>query len=228
MAKDANNPLASIRAISTHNAYTSSIYGVGGTMNTTWIRYAQPIGRFLIRASLPINSLSTDNYAKSGLGDMNIFATYIVTRPTARNQFGIGPILTFPTATSSKLGAGKWQAGLAVVAYLPMSNALQMGLLATWQHSFAGDSDRPTVNISTIQPFFIWQLGRGAYLRSTATKVLDFAQDTYYSPLGLGFGQVLPVNKMVFNFFIEPQFTVWHSGKPVPKVQLWVGINTQF
>ena len=228
LAKQANNPLASTKSISVHNIYTTSMYVVDGSMNSAWLRYAQPIGKVLIRASMPFNTFETKGIDKSGLGDFNIFGTYILSEPTSPNQYGIGPILTIPTATSSKLGAGKWQIGAAIAAYFAKSHILQSGLLATYQHSFAGDSDRSKVNILTIQPFFMWQLGKGLYLRSTGINVLDFEKSNYIIPLGLGLGKIITVNKIVFNLFAEPQYTIWHKGDGMPKVQIFIGINTQF
>ena len=228
IASQANNPLASIKSISVHNVYTSSVYGMDGSMNTTWLRYAQPFGRILVRASMPINTVNVINTNKSGLGDFNVFGTYILTPPTATKQLGIGPILTIPTATSSLLGGGKWQIGAALAAYIATNPVLQCGLLATWQHSFAGSSHRNTVNLATIQPFFMWQLGKGLYLRSTAINVLDFENGNYLIPIGLGMGKIVKVNKVIFNIFAEPQFTVWHRGEGLPEIQYFIGINTQF
>ena len=228
LAKQANNPLASIKSVSVHNIYSPSIYASEGDLNTTWLRYAQPIGRILIRASMPINTVSMGSIDKSGLGDFNVFGTYVLTDPTAYNQFGIGPILTIPTGTSSVLGSGKWQIGAAFAAYMSRNPILQLGLLATWQFSFAGKSSRNDVHAATIQPFFMWQLGKGIYMRSSAINLLDFENGHYLVPMGLGIGKIVKVSRLVFNFFVEPQFTVWHKGSGLPKTQLFIGINTQF
>lgn len=228
LAKQANNPLASIKSVSVHNVYTPTIYGTDATMNAFWIRYAQPIKRILIRASLPVNTLSSEGMHKSGLGDFNIFGTYILSSPTSPNQVGIGPILTIPTATSHSLGAGKWQIGGALAAYFANNPIFQAGLLATWQHSFAGDDDRNKVQIATVQPFFMWQLGKGVYLRSTAISLFDLENGNYAVPLGIGIGKIIRVSKLVFNLFAEPQFTIWHQGDAMPETQYFVGINTQF
>lgn len=228
VTKDANNPLASIKSFSMHEVYTPSIYGLEGTMNTFWLRYAQPIGRVLIRASLPVNSVDIGELNRSGLGDLNVFGTYILTPSTSANQVGVGPILTVPTATSSALGAGKWQIGAAFAGYFASSPVFQCGILATWQHSFAGDSDRNKVQIATIQPFLMWQLGKGVYLRSSGISMLDLENGNYVVPLGLGAGKVIKAGKFVFNLFAEPQFSVWYKGDNMPKVQCFFGINTQF
>ena len=271
-AADANNPLASIKSVSVHNIYTPVMYGSDNRANVVWKRYAQPIGRFLLRASLPVNtiafgksvqkntaksSVSGGNLMKSaregdavwmrestemmdqeateqvrrsvsGLGDFNVFLTYIATKPTAKFQFGFGPIFTFPTATDPLLGSGKWSAGLALVGYFGTNPKYQVGFLATWQHSFAGRKDRERVHAASIQPMFTWQLGNGLYMRSTGIIVLDFQNDNYFIPFGLGMGKVFNAGKLTFNLFVEPQFTTWHHGTSIPEVQLFCGINTQF
>ena len=226
--KDANNPLASIKAFSVHNIYSPSLYGIEGTANTAWLRYAQPIGKVLVRASLPINTVNVGTVNRSGLGDMNVFGTFILTDPSAHKQFGVGPIMTFPTATSSALGSGKWQAGAAVVGYFDANPIIQMGFLATWQHSFAGKSSRHTVHAASFQPFLMWQLGKGLYMRSTAITILDFGNKNYLVPIGLGMGKVISLGKAVCNLFAEPQFAAWSKGSGLPKTQIFVGINTQF
>ncbi len=228
ITKNANNPLASTKSISVHNIYSPSIYQSDGTMNTTWFRYAQPIGKVLIRASMPVNTFNLNLEDHSGLGDFNVFGTYILTQPTSPNQLGIGPILTIPTATSSALGSGKWQIGLAFAGYFASNDVIQCGILATWQHSFAGKKERNKVQVATIQPFFMWQLGKGYYLRSTAITVCDFENGNYLIPLGTGAGKIIKAGKIIFNIFAEPQFSVWHKGFGVPKTQIFIGINTQF
>ena len=228
VTKDANNPLASVKSFSIHNIYSPSVCAMEGSMNTAWLRYAQPLGRVLIRASLPINSFDVGGTDKSGLGDFNVFGACILTPSSSSNQVGIGPIFTFPTATSSALGSGKWQAGVALAAYFASNTVFQCGLLATWQHSFAGEGDRNKVQAASIQPFFMWQLGKGLYLRSSAINVLDLENGNYLVPLGVGMGKVVKVDKVVFNIFAEPQFAAWHKGYGMPETQLFIGVNTQF
>jgi hypothetical protein len=80
-------------------------------------------------------------------------------------------------------------AGLAAVAVAPQSWGL-IGDLVTWQHSFAGQSDRPTQNNLTTQPFFIYNPPQGVYLRSTAAWHFNLAGDSYVIPLGAGIGKV--------------------------------------
>ncbi len=169
----ANNPLASMYALNFQNFYSPSLYGVPDrSTNTFWVRTAIPIGRTLTRASLPLATRpETATTAQSGLGDFNIFTAYLlVSNPTT--SFGIGPLLVAPTATDDLLGQGKWQAGAAAVVF-KATRLIQVGGLVTWQGSFAGDDARESTSLLAVQPFAIWQLGGGTYLRSTGIWAFD-------------------------------------------------------
>jgi len=156
-----------------HNYYIGELTGSGENANQAWLRYAQPfsIGEtsWLLRASLPINSFPTppDGGTETGLGDLNAFAAYLFETENPALSFGLGPIVTAPTATKDLLGSEQWSAGFVNVLFDASSPKYQYGYLLTWQHSFAGESSRADVNIGAFQPFGVYQLGDGSYLRST-------------------------------------------------------------
>jgi len=225
----ANNPLASIKTFNLHNYYVPKLTGLPDeTSNTMWLRYAQPIGRFLVRASLPFPTVPAGRFSStSGLGDLNVFGTYLAVK-NAKTTIGVGPLIAMPTASNEALGSGKWQAGAALIAFQVVSPQLQLGGLITWQTSFAGDSDRSETNLMATQLFGIWQLGTGYYLRSSGIMAFNLRSGDYNVPFGMGVGKVLKSEKLVFNIFAEPQFTVLHNGPGQPKLQLFFGLNTQF
>ena len=231
-AKKANNPLADVKAFSLQNYYIPAIYeNADLKANTLLVRYAQPFasGKLLMHATLPLGTApsgyngSTPTYS-SGLGDLNFFATYTFSKPDAKTILGVGPQIVLPTATSDYLGAGKWQLGGAFVAFNASSATFQWGGLITFQASVAGDEDRAETSILIVQPFLMFQLGKGAYLRSTALWNFNLETDAYNVPLGMGAGHVAKSGKLVFNIFLEPQFTVLHEGTGQPALQLFGGI----
>jgi len=228
-AIQANNPLASIKTFNLHNYYVPNLSGMpDATSNTFWFRYAQPIGRFLVRASLPLSTVPMSGETnKAGLGDLNAFATYLAIK-NAKTTLGIGPLLAFPTASNAALGSGKWQAGLALIAFQVVSPQFQTGGLITWQMSYAGNADREQTNLMAVQIFGMWQLGGGTYLRSSGIMQFNLENGYYNVPFGLGLGKVLKTDKLIFNLFAEPQFTVLHYGDGQPQLQFFFGINTQF
>ena len=75
---------------------------------------------------------------------------------------------------------------------------------------------------------YVYQLGGGTYLRSTAVMSYNLQNDTYSVPVGLGIGQVIPTPKAVFNLFIEPQWSVADKGAGWGQWQVFIGLNTQF
>lgn len=78
------------------------------------------------------------------------------------------------------------------------------------------------------QPFYFWQLGKGTYMRGAPIWVFDLENDTYHVPMGLGIGKVVPTESAVYNFFIEPQFTVLSKGAGQPEFQIYMALNMQF
>ena len=228
-AAQANNPLAKMKAFNVHNYFVSDLTGpTDRTANTLWLRYAQPVGRVLIRASLPVPTVPQADSDLSGLGDFNIFGAYLLSDPDSPRQFGVGPLLVAPTATDAALGTGKWQAGAAAILFDASSPVVQWGGLVTWQGSFAGDDDRDSTSVAAVQPFAIWQLGKGLYLRSTPIWVYNLETNSYHMPFSLGIGKVVRVGDTVFNMFAEPQVTFLHRGNGQPSTQLFIGLNMQF
>lgn len=228
----ANNPLHPSLSVNFQNLYVDRYYGLDDVDgNNGLLRGSTPHKLFgkplLLRATLPI--VTTPDLppvgAKTDVGDLNLFD--IVLTKAGKFELGLGPQLTLPTAGRDETGTGKWQAGLAFLAMSPRHWGL-MGGLVTWQHSFAGDSDRRTQNNLQAQPLLIVNLPKGWYLRSTATWTWDLHEHTYFLPLGAGFGKVWKRPSAVWNLFVEPQWTLAHHGDGVPKFQIYAGLNLQF
>ncbi len=229
----ANNPLAQMRALSLQNSYIDSLTEIDRSANIFYLRYAQPVsafgGSWLMRLTVPYSDMPmVPGGRERGLGDINGFATYLVDTGNPAVSFGIGPMLVAPTASDDALGAGKWQVGLANVLFNGTSPRLQWGYLLTWQTDFAGDSDRSDVSFGAFQPFGMLQLKDGWYLRSTGTWTYDFEHDYYAVPIGLGVGKVFPRNGVVYNAFVEPQYSIATDGPGQPETQVFFGLNMQF
>lgn len=228
----ANNPLANMVAFNIQNYYYPELSGLDGqNANTFWLRYAQPLGRWLFRGSLPVSRVPTGiGTTTSGLGDLNAFFAYLINTGNPAKAFGIGPQISFPTASEDETGTGKYQAGFATVYFDGSSPQFQWGGLLTWQTDFAGDDDRSDTSLLALQPFYFWQLGNGLYLRGAPIMVFNLETNSYHVPLGLGIGKVIKSSsgKTVYNFFIEPQFTILDRGIGQPEFQIYMALNMQF
>ena len=226
----ANNPLASFTTVATQNYYVPNLTDSPDiTSNTFWLRYAKPVGNWIVRASLPVAQVPLSPTAsESGLGDLNAFAARIIDIGRPGVTFGVGPQLTLDTATEDATGTGKTQAGLAAVYFDGSSPTLQWGGLVTWQKDVAGSSNRADTELLAIQPFYFFQLGNGYYFRGAPTWVFNREADAYHVPVGAGIGRVVPTDKAVINMYIEPQYTVLSKGAGQPKLQILAGFNMQF
>ncbi|WP_157062522.1 hypothetical protein [Pseudoxanthomonas dokdonensis] len=233
-AAQANNPLANFTALNFHDYYIGELTAPEDkSANQFWVRFAKPFkigeSNWLLRASLPVNSspVGTNLSTVTGFGDINAFAAYLIDTGNPAVSFGIGPLVNAPSG-KDEVGSGKWSAGFANVLFNAESAKFQYGYLLTWQHSFAGDDDRANVNLGAFQPFAMYQLGNGAYLRSTGIMAYNFENDGYSVPLGLGIGKVIQTPGTVYNIFIEPQWSVADKGPGWPEWQVFVGFNMQF
>ncbi|MGK7923690.1 MAG: hypothetical protein AB4290_00300, partial [Spirulina sp.] len=230
---DANNPLANMTAVNFQNYYIGDLTGPARDANQFVLRLAQPVELFdttwLIRASIPVNTFPTASLdTKTGLGDINIFGAALIDTGNPALSVGVGPQITIPTATETNTGSDKWSVGIAHVLFDGRSPKFQWGYLLTYQHSFAGNPDRATVNGGAFQPFGFLQLGQGLYLRSAPIWAFDFESGNYNIPLGLGLGKVIQSGKTTYNFFVEPQYTVAHQGNNQPQWQIYFALNMQF
>ncbi len=230
----ANNPLATMTAFNIQNYYIGDLTDTDEDANQAWLRVAHPVSikdtNWLLRASLPLNSFPTTTKGdkETSIGDLNLWAAYLMDVGNPAISFGFGPQLTLPTAVEDELGSEKYSAGLMNVLFDATSSVFQYGYLLTWQHSFAGEDSRDVVNAAALQPVAFYQLGGGTYLRTAPIWTYNLENDTYNVPIGIGIGHVVRKNKTVYNFFIEPQFSAMNKGSFQNKRQIYMALNMQF
>ncbi|MCO5124310.1 MAG: hypothetical protein M9915_11275 [Rhizobacter sp.] len=232
-AAQANNPLANFTAFNLQDYYIGKLTDTDDNANQFWLRYARPFklgpSNWLMRASLPVNTypVGPSGGKETGLGDLNLFAAYLIDVGNPAVSFGIGPQTTLPTATQDGLGSDKYTLGLVNVLFEASSPKFQYGYLLSWQGSVGGSG--PTdVNLGTFQPFLFYQLGGGNYLRAAPIWAYNFENSTYGMPLGIGFGHVIISDKVVYNLFVEPQWSFADKGPGWPQWQIFLGFNMQF
>ncbi len=227
----ANNPLARNNSVGFQNYYSPSLYGAPGcSFNSFMIRPVVVTPHMIFRATIPVNTLPSVTEGSdpvSGLSDISMFVAFLLTKPTSSIDFGIGPQLSFPTASRPMLGTEKWQAGLAAVI-VKLGETYLLGSLLTWQMSYAGTKNRSETSQLDFQPFYVFQIGKGFTLKGTAIWNFDLVNGTYTIPFGLGVGKVILINHTVISIGLEPQYTVFHYGVGQPEFQLFAGLGIQF
>jgi hypothetical protein len=157
---------------------------------------------------------SGDSGRSVGLGDIEW--TSFLARDESKRLFksigGLGPTVIFNTATDDRMGQGKWTIG-PTLAIGTLTDPWVNGVLVRNLWSFAGDSDRPKVNLFVLQPFVNYNFSGGWYFSSTPIIFANWEADSrnrWTVPIGGGFGKVLfrgerhPVNVRFQSFyFIE-------------------------
>lgn len=226
----ANNPLHLASSFAVQDYYTPEIDGTNQHTNDMLFRATIPIASNdlipvpqIMRLTVPMATRpqSGGGY-DSGIGDINLFDIFLLKQDGIK--LGAGPLLTANSAAKDELGAGQWQAGLSAVA-VNTSPRWLTGALVQWQKSFTGDNDRAHVETATLQPFVIYKMSGGWFLRSSGIWSYNVKNDDYVIPVGLGGGRAMLVGNYIINSFIEPQWTVAHRGDYQPEFTLYAGFS---
>jgi hypothetical protein len=222
LAKAAQNPVADMMSFPFQNQFN---FGVGPNEVVQYVMNFQPViplhisedWNLITRTIIPvINQPSPAPGFRSafGLGDINPTLFLSPAKP-GKFTWGLGPALTFPTATDSLLGTGKWSAGPSAVG-LTMPGHWVLGALVSQQWSFAGWGDKD-VSAFLVQPFINYNLSNHWYLTTSPIITANWkasGDDRWIVPLGGGVGKIfklagkLPVNAQLAAYanVVKPDF----------------------
>ena len=162
LAQELTNPLADLMTIPIQMNFDDN-YGVddAGSKITTNIQPVVPFAigndwNLITRTIIPLvhqDEVVPGTGTQSGLGDINLQLFLSPRKATSSGLiWGAGAVLYLPTATDSLIGAKKWGAGPTGVV-LKINGPWTYGGLANHIWSYAGDSDRPDINNTFMQPF---------------------------------------------------------------------------
>ncbi len=143
-------------------------------------------------AGSPEIPVGTPGDGAFGLGDIN-YTAYSSPSKEETVDWGIGPSITFPTATDDQLGSDKWSAGPAA-AFFYMRNPWVFTVQGRQLWSFAGDSNRPDVNQLVLQPIIMYGLGNNWALVTDMVIVANWnanSDNRWTVPLGGGISKFL-------------------------------------
>jgi hypothetical protein len=227
LVKQANAPISSILQLRLQDSLLANFPGVRGQGNAVTMSMTMPLPEYRL-LPLPQLSLLTAPVAttlpdgSTGFGDLRFVDIAVIDTGHAI-LLGIGPTFVFPTASQPATGLGKWQVGPAAAAAFAPENWL-VGFLAQQLFSFAGDRDRADTNALFLQPFVLYQLGNGWFLRSQPQMVFDWQSGRQTLPLDLGAGRVFDVGRQHVNCFVEPFWNVSRDGV-APRYGITFGIS---
>jgi len=161
-----------------------------------------------------------------GLGDIN-YSLFVSPASPGKVIWGVGPSITFPSATNSQLGSGKWSAGPTVVL-LTQPKPWTIGILGRQLWSFAGQSNRKDVNQFLMEPFINYNLTDGWYLLTDMILTANWNEDPgqqWTVPIGGGVGKLMNIGGQAINTKLE----VYYNAVRPDNAPTWsLGFTLQF
>jgi hypothetical protein len=150
--------------------------------------------------------------ATTGLGDINFTAFVSPAKPGAL-IWGIGPVLSFPTATSPQVGSqSTWGLGPSVVL-LTMPGPWVIGVVSNVVWSIAGDSG----NSFLLQYFINYNFGNGWYVTTAPIITATWnppggtpSNAQWTVPFGAGFGKLQKFGRLPINFSAQAFWDAVH------------------
>ncbi|MEM9382237.1 MAG: hypothetical protein AAGB93_19940 [Planctomycetota bacterium] len=206
MARSLQNPLANIRALITDKFFG---FNTGVDEATSWGVSVQPVYAidmperelsFVPRAVIPILGLQpgTDlpnvgqqgggSDREVGLGD-TILQGFVAPYSDSEWKWGVGPQISFPTATDAQLRGPDFGAGIAAVATGSFTDQITGAFIVANHWSFDGN-----FNTLTLQPMVFYNLKSvpGAVIGYNSPIAADWkasSSNTWTLPLGATVGR---------------------------------------
>lgn len=208
LAKKAQNPIANMISLPFQNNLN---FGMGPFERNQNILNIQPVlpvnisDNWLLvnRAIVPLISqpdIASSSGGVFGLGDI-IYEGFFVPSGSGNITWGVGPVLSIPTASDELLGTGKFSAGPTAIL-VAFVNKWVLGAVAYNTWSFAGNGNRDDVNSGFVQYFINYNLPKAWYITSSPSITVNWNApegDQWIVPFGGGVGKIFAIGKQKFN-----------------------------
>lgn len=202
LAKQLSNPLAALISVPIQGNYDSG-YGPSDDGEKLYFNI-QPVIPFALnedwnlisRTILPIvyqDDIFPGASHQFGLGDtvQSFFFSPSHAGPSGI-VWGAGPVFLFPTGTDNLLTGDKWGAGPTAVA-LKQTGPWTIGALANHIWSFAGDSSRPDINQTFIQPFVAYTTANAVTFSLNTESTYFWETKQWSVPINAGISKVTQI-----------------------------------
>lgn len=216
LALKLSNPLANM--ISVPFQFNMTV-GIGQFNGSQLVANFQPvipftIGKINIITRTIVPSIENRDIISSGstsfgLSDINFSAFFTPAKP-GKILYGIGPSITFPTATESYIGAKKWAAG-PTFAIMTQINGWTYIVLARQIWSFAGNTEAPNVSPYFINPGFGHSFKSGAGLGANIEISGDWNNASAQTYLNMSASMVSKFGNQPVSFVIGPRIPLTHE-----------------
>lgn len=165
-------------------------------------RYYSPMNSWTmvhqLQLSLVDQPLLDEDKSIFGLGDFT-YRGYFTPVKSGNLKWGFGPAFQVPTGTDPNTSTKKWSAG-PTLAVVYQSEGLSLGGNVWQLWSFAGESDKPDVNVTFADPIVKLNIGKKTTVGLLDTIKVDWTRepkDRWTIPVGLEVGQFFQKEKSV-------------------------------
>jgi hypothetical protein len=166
------------------------------SLNQEWNLISRTIVPVYIDAQSPVAGGSDT----SGMGDVLQSFFFSPKAPTAGGWiWGVGPVLSLPTASKDALGSEKYGAGPTVVV-LRQDSGWTYGMLANHMWSFAGNDSRADVSATFIQPFISYTTKTYTTFGLNTESTYDWEASQWTVPINASVSQLMKFGKQRVSF----------------------------
>ncbi len=144
----------------------------------------------------------------AGAADL-LHASFFTPKGSGNFIWGIGPILSLPTATDPALGSEKWSAGPALrLTY--RTERWNFGFIGGQRWSFAGTGSRDDVNQLLVRGAIRRELGKDWYFVSAPliTANWDRPGQDWLIPVGGGVGRTFDIGEFPWAWSVQGYYNV--------------------
>ena len=213
IAKQAQNPIASMISVPFQNNTTFGVGEHAGAADTLLIQPVIPLTlngdwNLITRTIVPIvdePALGPGVGSVSGMGDIQPSFYFSPAHPNHGVIWGLGPSFSFATATDRSLGTGRDSVGLST-AILTIRGPWLLGTLITDVASVGGHQDRSNVHSFLMQPFVNLNFHQGWYLASSPVITANWrgsSGNKWTVPMGGGGGKILRIGRQAVNAYVQ-------------------------
>lgn len=227
LAEELANPIAELISVPFQSSYDQNIGPIDDgqrytlnmapvipiTLNDNW--------DIISRTILPVihqDQVFPGAGSQNGLGDTRLSLFLSPRKPgKSRIIWGVGPVVLIPTATNQLLGAGKWSLGPTAVV-LRQSDGWTYGVLAHHVWSIGGQSSRPDISNTFLQPFLSYTTAHAWTFNVLTESVYNWKEKQWMVPIYTGIGKVFHLGGQPVSISAGPDY--WAAG-PARSPQRW-------
>ncbi len=214
LAKQLSNPVADLISVPLQFNYDRG-FGADREGSKTYLNI-QPVipitlnaeWNLISRTILPVVSQHdvVPGTSQSGLGDTTQSLFFSPKAPTAGGLiWGVGPALLLPTGTEPELSARKWGLGPTGVV-LMQQGPWTLGALANHIWGFGGNSSRPDVNNTFLQPFMAYTTPDAWTYTLNSESSYDWKGEQWSVPINVVVSKLLKIDRQLVSIGIGARY----------------------